>query len=260
MAEPHASILLDVAYDGRDFAGFAPQPGQSTVSGTLRAAILEVDPSVTELRAASRTDSGVHARGQRVAFDVTRDIDCRGWALGIQRGLPPTIGVRAATLMSFGYNPRYDTALKRYRYLLLCDRVHDPIAAGRVWRVGDLDTVERVDRLCREWASLRGTHDYAAFASSRDKRQITERSLVALDVHRTDGQLALDVTGDGFLHNMVRIMVGTAVDVGRGRIPPGAARRALASHRREDAGMTAPPQGLYLEEVHLKTAAGPRWP
>ncbi len=260
MISPHGSILLDVAYDGRPFAGYAAQPGQFTVAGALREAIVAVDPMAGELRAASRTDSGVHARGQRVAFDVTRDIDCRGWLLGIQRRLPRTIGLRAATRMPPGYNPRFDTALKRYRYVLLCDRVHDPLLTGRAWRIGDLHTAERVERLRREWASFSGTHDFSAFASSRDERQNTERSMVTLDVNRTGDRLALDVTGDGFLHNMVRIMVGTAVDVGRGRAAAGAVQRAFASGRRQDAGMTAPPDGLYLEEVFLKTSTGPRWP
>jgi tRNA pseudouridine38-40 synthase len=260
MTSPRGSVLLDVAYDGRSFAGFAPQPGQLTVAGSLRKAIMTVDPMAGPLRAASRTDSGVHARGQRVAFDVTRDIDCRGWLLGIQCRLPRTIGLRAATRMPLGYNPRFDTVLKRYRYVLLCDSVHDPLLVGRAWRIGNLHTAQRLERLRREWASFTGTHDFSAFASSADIRKNTERSMVALDVHQTGGQLALDVTGDGFLHHMVRIMVGTAVDVGRGRVPAGAVQRAFASGRREDAGVTAPPDGLCLEEVFLKTSTGPRWP
>jgi len=258
------TVLLTVAYDGRPFSGFAIQQNASTVAGELVAAIRHFDPGVTKVGVASRTDAGVHARDQRVAFDTAQAMPMRAWVLGLAKRLPASVVVREAAEAPLGYNPRYHCALKRYRYLVLRDRLDDPFLAGRAWRVGGLDDEVRVAALRDELDLARGTHDFAAFASARDERTHTERSLVELKVSPMDGDrrlLAIDVTGDGFLHNMVRILVGTVVDVGRGRLEPGAMARALASRDRRDAGMTAPPDGLYLEEIMLRDEpAGDCWP
>jgi tRNA pseudouridine38-40 synthase len=108
-----------------------------------------------------------------------------------------------------------------------------------------------------------GTHDFAGFASSRDQREHTERTMEAVSAQRLSTEppvVGIDITGDGFLHNMVRIIVGTAVDVARGRLEPGAIRRAIASRNREDLGLTAPPDGLYLEKLELREEGSDPWP
>jgi len=264
--EPRAdrTVLLTVAYDGRPYSGFAIQRNAPTVAGELLAAIRHFDPGVAKLNVASRTDAGVHARAQKVAFDTARAIPMRAWVLGLAKRLPPSIVVREALLVSFGFNPRYHTALKRYRYLVLRDRLADPFLVGRAWRVGGLLEARHVATMRAELELVQGTHDFRAFASARDERPHTERSLVDVAVTEIGERcscLAIDVTGDGFLHNMVRILVGTVVDVGRGRLEAGAMVRALSSGDRRDAGVTAPPDGLYLEEVKLKREpGGDRWP
>src|SRR5512140_1763232 len=111
-------VLLTVAYDGRPFAGFAPQPAQRTVAGELLGALRTVDPAIREIRGASRTDAGVHARGQRVAFDSAATIPPRGWALAVTRHLPAEIAVRRAALVPEGFSPRFNNRGKRYRYLI----------------------------------------------------------------------------------------------------------------------------------------------
>ena len=114
-------MLLTVAYDGRPFAGFVQQPGQRTVAGELLGALQALDPKVREIRGASRTDAGVHAHGQRVAFDAEAGIPMRGWVLGTARHLPPEIAVRRAAKVPEGFVPRFQNQGKRYRYLLLRD-------------------------------------------------------------------------------------------------------------------------------------------
>jgi tRNA pseudouridine38-40 synthase len=258
-----AGVLLTVAYDGGPFAGFAPQPGQRTVAGELLGAIAAVDPKVREIRGASRTDAGVHAHGQRVAFDAALSIPPRGWALAVTRHLPREIAVRRAAIVPEGFSPRFASRGKRYRYLVLDDPTRDPFLDGRAWRSDAFRAEGALDRAAREASLALGTHDFAAFRSSADERENTVRTLraVTLSIDPGDARLVrVDVEGDAFLHNMVRILVGTLTDVARGRLAEGAIARALASKRRGDAGITAPPDGLYLEEVLLDDPGEGGWP
>jgi tRNA pseudouridine38-40 synthase len=257
------AVLLTVAYHGAPFAGFAPQPSQRTVAGELLGALRAVDPSIHEIRGASRTDAGVHARGQRVAFDPVADIPPRGWVLATTRHLPPEIAVRRASIVAPGFSPRFASTGKRYRYLLFTDPVRDPFLEGRAWRVEDLADGEALDRARRETSLALGTHDFAAFRSRSDERQNTTRTLTRLTIEPDPEDpriLRVDVHGSAFLHNMVRILVGTLVDVARGRLEPLAVARALATRNRREAGITAPAEGLYLEHVELPDEGTDAWP
>jgi tRNA pseudouridine38-40 synthase len=258
------AVLLTVAYDGRPFSGFAPQPDRRTIAGEVLGAIRAIDPTVSEVRGASRTDAGVHARGQRVAFDPKTALPARAWVHALTRHLPSEISVRRAAFVKRGFVPRFDSVAKRYRYLVLVDRVRDPFLEGLVWRVpGGLGEDIAFARGSAEAARARGSHDFAGFRSSADQRQRTVRTLhdVALAIDPADTRLwRIDVHGDAFMHNMVRILVGTIVDVARGRLEPGAVTRGLASHDRRDLGITAPPDGLYLERVELADDGVDGWP
>lgn len=253
-------MLLELAYDGTEFSGWAAQRTARTVEDTLRGAVLAIDPRVGGLRGASRTDAGVHAEGQLVAFDTLRSIPARGWVLGLNQHLPSDVAVRSAREVPPGYAPRFSARSKRYRYRVLVDSVRDPGWRTRAWRVGDLD----VSAMAREAESAVGTHDFASFRTSADRRANTVRTLTRLQIEReTDPRIvAVVVEGSGFLHNMVRILVGTLVDVARGKLAAGAMARALAQRTRRSAGTTAPSMGLVLERVDvvLPDGAGERWP
>lgn len=256
-------ILLTVAYDGGPFAGFATQPGQRTVAGELLGAVQAVDPRVREIRGASRTDAGVHAHGQRVAFDTSASVPPRGWVLAVSRHLPREIAVRRAAVVAPGFAPRFASRGKRYRYLVLRDPARDPFLEGRAWRSPSFDGAGAIERAQREAALAVGTHDFAAFRSSADERTNTVRTVRSLTVTVDPGNprlLRIDVEGDAFLHNMVRILVGTLADVARGRFAEGTIARALASRDRRDAGLTAPGEGLYLMEVLLDEQGADAWP
>lgn len=255
-------ILLSVAYDGRPFAGFARQRDQRTVSGELLGALRAIDPAIREIRGASRTDAGVHARDQRVAFDTAAPLPPRGWVLATARHLPDEIVIRRAAVVRVGYSPRFESLRKRYRYLVLRDLVRDPFLIRRAWRVEGL-TDDAIERARAEVPAARGTHDFAAFRTSADERTSTVRTLygIELSLDPADPRLVrIDVEGNAFLHNMVRILVGTLMDVARGQLAPGAIARALASLDRRDAGITAPPDGLYLEHIHLRDDGQDPWP
>jgi tRNA pseudouridine38-40 synthase len=253
-------MLLEVAYDGTAFHGWASQKGVRTVEETLLGALVALDPQVRAVRGASRTDAGVHAEGQLAAFDTTRDIPPRGWVLGLNQHLPDDVAVRAARSVRRGFAPRFAARGKRYRYRVLVDPVRDPSLSARTWRVSDVD----IDAVAHEARAALGTHDFVAFRSSGDARDNTVRTLSRVDVERESHPhvIAVVVEGNAFLYNMVRILVGTLIDVGRGRLEPGAIARALESHDRGQAGTTAPAQGLVLEhvEVDLPSGSGERWP
>lgn len=258
-----SSILLTVAYDGAALSGFAPQPEVRTVSGELLAALRALDPSITSIRGASRTDAGVHARGQIVAFDPERNIPPRGWVLGVNAHLPRDVAVRRARVVPHGYEPRASRLGKRYRYLVMRDPVRDPLLEHVAWRVGGRFDLE----LARAEAStLLGTHDFAAFRTASDPRVDTMRTLSRADLEEgalgDDRIVALVIEGTAFLHNMVRIIAGTLVDVAQGRIAAGAVKRAIASLDRRDLGITAPAHGLVLDEVFVAPNAewGASWP
>jgi tRNA pseudouridine38-40 synthase len=253
-------MLLEVAYDGTAFHGWASQKGVRTVEETVLGALVELDPKVRAVRGASRTDAGVHAEGQLAAFDTTRDIPPRGWVLGLNQHLPDDVAVRSACSVSPGFAPRFAARGKRYRYRVLVDPVRDPALSTRTWRVPDVD----VAAVVQEARAALGTHDFVAFRSSGDPRDNTVRTLSRVDVEREahPNVVAVVVEGNSFLYNMVRILVGTMIDVGRGRLEPGAIGRALESHDRGQAGTTAPPQGLVLEhvDIELPSWSGERWP
>ncbi len=258
--EAARGVLLEVAYDGTGFHGWASQKGWRTVEETMQGAVLAIDPRAGEVRGASRTDAGVHADAQAVAFDTALAVPPRGWVLGLNQHLPDDVAVRVAHTVAPGLEPRFAARGKRYRYRVLVDNVRDPGWRTRAWRLPELD----VEVLRREAEAALGTHDFASFRSSADQRPSTVRTLSRVEVEQdTDARVvSVVVEGNSFMHNMVRILVGTMVDVGRGRLEPGALARAIEARDRRSAGTTAPAHGLVLEQVHLELpdASTERWP
>lgn len=255
------AVLLTLAYDGTGFHGWARQPGARTVAGELERAIAEMNGAFAELRGTSRTDAGVHALGQRAAFDPARDIPPEGWRRGLSRLLPPDVEVVAATQAPRGYAPRFDTIDKTYRYLLLVSEPRDPLLRDRAWHLGrrllgrgggglDLGAMREAAR------ALVGTHDFRAFRAADDERTVTVRTIDRLEVvegFAGDPRLvALEVRGTAFMKNMVRILAGTLVEVGRGVRDTASVAALLGPHgERRDAGPTAPPAGLTLVDIRL---------
>jgi tRNA pseudouridine38-40 synthase len=255
-------VLLTLGYDGTSFSGWATQKDTRTVEDALRGALLALDPRAAGPRGCSRTDAGVHAEGQLAAFDAKLYMPPRGWVLQLNQNLPDDVTVRAARAVAVAYNPRFTSRKKRYRYLLVRDKVPDPLLRHRAWRLGfEMD----MDRMVREARSLVGTHDFAAFRSARDVREITVRTITEVKVEPLafDSRLwTITVEGNSFLYNMVRIVVGTLVDVARDNLPEGSVARALAAKDRGVAGQTAPAHGLTLEHIDVDLApdAGAPWP
>ena len=252
------AILLRVAYDGAPFSGCALQSNAQTVAGVLFPAIRQMDAQSGGLRLASRTDAGVHALEQFIAFDTSSKISSRGWLLGLTSLVPPQVAITQVSRVEPGFHPAKQAVLKLYRYLILRGTIRDPFLEDRAWRVfQSLDD----ERMRAEMQALVGEHDFRAFRSSSDKRTNTVRHIHRVSLEENSHRvLAFEIEGDRFLHNMVRIIVGSLVDIGRGKVASGAFDRAFVSGERTELGMTAPASGLYLARLILRTEGTDKWP
>jgi len=244
-------VKLVLAYDGRDFAGFAPNVGVRTVGGTLAVVLERVLRHPVELAVAGRTDAGVHAAGQVVSFDARAEgLDLTRLQRAVNRLCRPAIVVRSAEVAPPGFDARHSARSRRYRYTVLSRSTPDPFLAATAWHVEtplDLTTM----RLACD--PLIGEHDFSSFCR-RPRGDGRTASLVrrVLDARWTaegDGLLRFDIEATAFCHQMVRSVVGTLVDVGRGRRRAGEVKGILAARDRSAAGEPAPPHGLCLVEV-----------
>jgi tRNA pseudouridine38-40 synthase len=253
-------VLLTTSYDGSMFSGFVRQANARTVQQVLDGAVRALDPGASPTRCTSRTDAGVHAEAHPVAFDTVARISSRGWVLGLLQHLPEDVGIVRAERVPHGYDPRRHARSKTYRYAILRSPVRDPLFFGRAWRVGYKLDVERMRSAAQK---LVGRHDFAAFRGSSDVRRDTVRHIFRVEVRtgRSDPRLCeLEISGDGFLYNMVRIIAGTLVDIGRGRLAERVVLEAFESKSRGNLGVTAPAEGLYLAGVELAVRGGGGWP
>lgn len=268
-------VCICLGYDGTDFHGWQAQPGLRTVQGMVEQAIDQMGIEHSQVRGCSRTDAGVHALGQIASFASKIDVPPEGWISGLNARLPDDIVVHDAQPCYRRYNPRFHAAHKRYRYLIRCGRQRDPLIRKQVWYLGPKGMRRDVDRradLVEDYldieamraaaARLVGTHDFRAFRQSGDRREIVVREMLEVEVlpawQGRPHLLALEVVGNSFMKNMVRIMVGTLVDVGRGRLSPNDIPGMLREGSgRSDAGQTAPAHGLTLVEIELARFDGP---
>ena len=248
---PLVRVRLDLSYDGTEFHGFAENAGVDTVAGRLRGALEQVLGTELDLTCAGRTDAGVHARAQVVTFDLPED---RLQPARLQRSLNSMLGqhvaVHRVSIAPEGFDARFSATWRAYRYLVLNRQDPDPFLARTSWWVSDpLD----VDAMASAAEALRGEHDFSSFCR-RPKGQ-PEASLVRRVLHTAwvreaePGLLRFEIAASAFCHQMVRSIVGTLVDVGRGRTRSTDLAAVLAAKDRAAAGNLAPPQGLCLWQV-----------
>jgi tRNA pseudouridine38-40 synthase len=249
---PLVRVRMTVAYDGSGFHGFAPNPGVRTVGGTLGEAIRKVTRAPVELTCAGRTDTGVHAWGQVVSFDLQADrFDPGALARSLNRLLSPAIVVRDLGLAPDDFDARRSAVGRTYRYTIVNRPVPDPFLAPVAWHVEEpLD----LDLLRLGCDPLVGEHDFSAFCRKPKHRDGSEASLVR-QVRRAawtdvgNGVLRFEIEADAFCHQMIRSVVGTLVDVGLARKHAGELLGILAGRDRSKASPLAPPQGLCLWAV-----------
>lgn len=240
-----------VEYDGAPFSGWQIQTRlapEQTVQGALQLALEAMLGHPVWAKAASRTDAGVHARGQVVAFETPKtNIPPIGFERGLRRFLPDAITIRSAEEADPGFNPKHVSRGKRYRYTFWNSRSPSALERSRSWWIrGQLD----LEAMAEAAELLVGTHDFEAFRSSGCAAKHAIRTIYQMEITPGDyDRVYLDVVGNAFCRNMVRIFAGNLAEVGLLRRSAADIARVLASRDRTQGGMTAPPQGLCLEEV-----------
>lgn len=252
IAQGGRHLCATVAYDGTDFRGFQIQAEGRTVQDTLEAALAEITQEQVRVVAAGRTDSGVHALGQVVAFptqwDRTLDELHRAW----NAVLPGDVAVRSLVEVEPGFHPRFDARSRDYRYTVWNHPVRNPLLRRTaLWERKPLD----VEAMGQAAETLVGEHDFATFGSPPQGTNTVRRVLRA-EWHSDGARLHLDIEANAFLYRMVRSIVGTLTQVGRGELGIAQFRAAFESGKRALAGPTAPAHGLCLRVVHYEGVPG----
>jgi tRNA pseudouridine38-40 synthase len=239
---------LLVAYEGTEFVGWQRQAAGTSIQALLEDALSKFEEGPVTVLGAGRTDAGVHALGQVAACTLTRafapDVIVR--ALNVR--LPPSVRVLRADEVADDFHPQFAAKSKTYRYRIWNADVLDPFERLFAWHVyGPLD----VDAMNEAARMLEGTHDFAAFQGTGSEVKTTERTVYESAIARSAiaNLITYEVTGNGFLRHMVRAIVGTLVEIGRGRRSPAWMRDVLESRNRSAAGATAPAAGLFLVRV-----------
>jgi tRNA pseudouridine38-40 synthase len=245
-APPPRTLRLIIEYDGTDFSGWQRQAGQRTVQQCLEEAFATMTGGTACVRGAGRTDAGVHADGQVASVEVASRIPALGFMRGLNSNLPRDIAVLDVADMPAGFNARWGARGKIYRYQIWNHPVRSPRRSRDSWHVfAPLD----VHAMREAAALLCGEHDFSAFRAADCERRTTVRVLRRFDVHRDAGLITCEVEGTAFLKNMVRILVGTLVAVGHGKMAAATISELLNHGDRTKAGMTAPACGLTLAKV-----------
>ncbi len=244
------SIKLTVAYDGTAYAGWQVQPGQPTVQAAIEAALQKVTGESIRITASGRTDSGVHALAQVVSFETGSRLPADVIRRAVDAETPLDITILAAADAKPRFHAIRDATGKRYRYVIQDGRRCDVFARGYAWHI---PYPLKVDAMATAATGLIGTHDFLSYAAAGFQAKTTVRTINELTVTRRQGPLLpcihLEIHADGFLYNMVRNITGTLVDVGRGAKAESWPAEVLTFKDRNRAGMTAPPDGLFLVSV-----------
>ena len=243
------TVRLHIAYDGTAYCGWQIQPRDRTVEGELTRAVTQIlgAEEPVKVQGASRTDSGVHASGQVAHFYHCGDRSLWDFCRGLNGLTDDDICVVWAEEAPHDFHARHSARGKIYRYRVWNHRFVHPFLRDRSWHAPfEIDPA----RMAEGAAYLVGTHDFGGFRSVNCSSETTERTMRRVEVHAGEGpMLEVVVEGDAFLQHMVRVMVGTLVDVGAGRMAPEQVAQALETGDRAVAGVTAPAKGLTLERV-----------
>ena len=240
------NIRLLLEYDGSAFHGWQVQPRCTTIQEVLQEALLTITGEKTVLRGSGRTDAGVHALGQVANFFTSKGHHPDVYRRALNSMTPPGIVVLAADLVADDFDSQHCAQGKTYQYRILVRPSPAALEYGRVWHVpyGLKVGLMRHAAVC-----LVGTHDFSSFQASGCNARDPVRTITGLSLYRRRDHLFVDITGSGFLRYMVRNIVGTLVDIGRGYRLKGVMATILDAKNRLHAGQTAPPQGLYLVSV-----------
>lgn len=239
-------IKLIIEYDGSAYHGWQYQDNAVTVQEELRDAIEGLTGVSTIPEGAGRTDAGVHAYGQVACFNTTSSIPPARFAAALNSFLPHDISIVSSEEVDNNFHARFSAIRKHYRYIIINRQHKSALWANKAWHIRDKLNFDAMNEAAKY---LIGHHSFKAFCASGHSTKTFNRTILKSEWCRDGDFLTFDTCGDGFLYNMVRIMVGTMVDIGRDRLSPSTIKQAIIEGDRNDLGVTAPPSGLYLMEV-----------
>lgn len=237
-------ILLKIAYDGTNFHGWQRQEGLRTVQGEIEKAILDAFKIQAEVFASGRTDAGVHALGQMAHFDIEESCPTQKIKLVLNRILPPDIQILSAKKTDADFHARFDAKTKTYLYKI-CTGEKNCFLANRIAFIKDLD-IQKLEEIASLFI---GEHNFKGFCSSQTSASNFVRKIYSIKITKKKKNIEIEITGNGFLMNMVRILVGSMVDYSLGKLSKDKILNALEKGQRSTSGRTMPPQGLYLKKV-----------
>jgi tRNA pseudouridine38-40 synthase len=245
-------LKLIIAYDGAAFAGWQSQAHRDTVQDVLERALGRISGERTRVHGAGRTDAGVHALAQCAHVDLLkRTLAPEHWTNALNALLPPTIRVLGCRYVSTKFHARFSAKAKVYRYRIWSGPILPPLEFGRAWHIGQELDFEMLKLTAEQFV---GSHNFAAFAASRGKKEIsTVRTIYSARVRRNGPCITIEFAGDGFLYKMVRLMVGSMMLCAVGKRPVEAVKMQLASGRVNGARVVAPAEGLFLVRVRYRT-------
>lgn len=242
-------IKLTIAYDGTNYCGWQIQPNGITIEEVINKALTKLTGEDIQVIGASRTDSGVHAMGNVAVFDTETTIPAEKIAMALNQRLPEDIVIVRSEEVASDFHPRYCDCSKTYEYHIINTRIPIPTKRLTNYFVSYVLDIEKM----RQAASyLVGEHDFVSFCNIRTDVENTVRTITALEILTEGNEITIRITGNGFLYNMVRIIVGTLIRVGRGFYEPEKVKEILEAKDRKAAGVTAPANGLMLMEIQYK--------
>ncbi|MBF8984077.1 tRNA pseudouridine(38-40) synthase TruA [Lutibacter sp. B2] len=243
------NIKLTIEYDGTDFLGWQKQSKGRTVQEEIEKALSKILKKDVKINGSGRTDASVHAKGQVANFREAFTIPVERLPVALNSVLPDDIAILSAIEMNYDFHARYNAMGKKYVYKIYNSNIRSPLSRNYVYYVPqDLD----IEKMKMATKYFLGTHDFKGFMASGSSVKETVRTIYNLDITEKEKQITVEVSGNGFLYNMVRIITGTLVDVGRGKINLNDLENIIASGDRNRSGHTASAQGLYLYEVYYK--------
>ena len=244
------NIKIIVEYDGKNFAGWQTQPGKTSIQGEIERAIKEITGEDVDLIASGRTDAGVHALGQTANFHTESSLSVDRFTYALNSKLPKSIVVKLAEEVDERFHSRYNCKGKTYRYII--NNNEFPSALDRYREFHNPYPLDK-EAMQKALKKFEGKHDFKGFKSSGGSpKKTTVRTITKAEMIEKDGRIIIELTGDGFLYNMVRIICGTIVDVGLGKIDSEDIEEIINSGDRTRAGKTLPPHGSYLVKVYYE--------
>ncbi len=243
------NIKLTIEYDGKDFNGWQKQPNKLNIQGTIEQAIKNITGEDVELNASGRTDAGVHALGQVANFKTNSEIPIEKFAIAINSKLKKSIVIKKAEEVDERFHSRLNCKRKTYRYI-----INNSSEGTAIYRYLETHIPQKLDVRKMEQALkyFEGEHDFKAFKASGTSSKSSVRTIYKTQIYKKEDRIIIELTGNGFLYNMIRIIAGTLVDVGLGKIEPQQIENIIKEKKRENAGKTLPPNGLYLVSVEYE--------